>query len=1009
MRRMSVPLGLVWLTFALPITAQQYTHLSGLVLDSSGATVPGATITVANEETGFRRTTRSQADGGYVVAYLQPGVYRMTVHKEGFSTLIQFGIKLDVAQPARIDIHLPLNSVQETITVEGALPLLNSEDASVGTLVRRGWVDRLPLNGRSLVGLLELAPGAIVTPANGGEAGQFTVSGQRPNTNYFTIDGVSLNTGVSGSGIPGQFPGGSLPNMSALGSLHPLLSLDALEEFRIETSTGTPEIGRFPGAQVSVSSRSGSNDWHGSLLQYFRNEKLDANDWFANRHGDTRASLRLLDTGVSLGGPIRHNRTFFFANYEGLRLSQPYTSQGAVPSATARQSGPSWLQHLLILFPLPNGPDLGGCLSEWTGHVARPSRLDTGNVRLDHALSSRAMLFARYTEAPSSTEYGAPQTNYVDFSWHSATVGLNVNASQRLTQDLRLNVSGAGADSAWHDTSGAGLSSCRLAELLFATAPPCTAFVRVSIGGIGQVLSGNVSRNTQEQINIVETVTWNRGSHLIRLGGDYRRLMPVRRGAAESINATATSLASLLANKRFTFATSDAGSTRSLIEEASVFLQDTWRAHSRLTLTYGIRWELDPSPTARPGVLGITGSTLSQVSSSEEPIWRFRYTNIAPRVGAAYHLSADGQTVLRAGFSVYYDPEFGVVTDGINGGPFNTWQFHDGGPTPGSPVPFMLTYGFAKDLRIPVIRHWNVSLERAWRDRDIVSLGYVGSSGRDLLRRELGDPQGDSLVSVAMATNGGRSDYHALQLQYRHRLGHGVQSLLSYAWSHSIDNGSTDSALFWTIPGLGPEADRGSSDFDARHVLTAAVSYDLRHLPFSSRWRHVFSDWSLDGIFRARSGFPINILHADDFLSLSFANAFRPDLVAGTPIWTQDANSPGGRRLNPAAFTLPVSFAQGTLGRNAIRGFGMSQLDAAVHRDFTLKEGFSVQLRAEVFNALNHASFSDPVRFLNDPYFGQSTAMLNLMLGGGRPNAGLTPAFQTGGPRSVQVALRFRF
>ncbi len=249
----------------------------------------------------------------------------------------------------------------------------------------------------------------VITPANGGEAGQFTVSGQRPNTNYFTVDGVSLNTGVSGSGVPGQFPGGSLPNMSAFGSLHTLLPLDALEEFRIETSTSTAEIGAFSGGQVSVSSRSGSNEWHGSLQQYLRNEKLDANDWFANSHGEARAQTRLVDASTYLGGPIRRNRTFFFADYERLRLRQPYTWQSAVPSTTARQSSLKWIQQLLSLYPAPNGPDLGGGLSEWTGHVARPSVLDVGNVRLDHTFGPRAMLFARLY--PSSLIYriwGAP-------------------------------------------------------------------------------------------------------------------------------------------------------------------------------------------------------------------------------------------------------------------------------------------------------------------------------------------------------------------------------------------------------------------------------------------------------------------------------------------------------------------------------------------------------------------------------------------------------------------------
>ena len=184
------------LTAAIPSAAQQLTHLSGLVLDPTEAAVEGVSIFVVSEETGFRRSATTQSDGSYVVASLQPGLYKMTVRKDGFRTLIRFGVKIDVAQPARVDFQLSLGSLQDAITVEGSAPLLNTDDASVGTLVERKRIDKMPLNGRGLLNLLEMAPGTVVTPATRGESGQFTANGQRPNSHYFTVDGVSGNSGV---------------------------------------------------------------------------------------------------------------------------------------------------------------------------------------------------------------------------------------------------------------------------------------------------------------------------------------------------------------------------------------------------------------------------------------------------------------------------------------------------------------------------------------------------------------------------------------------------------------------------------------------------------------------------------------------------------------------------------------------------------------------------------------------------------------------------------------------
>jgi len=297
---------------------------------------------------------------------------------------------------------------------------------------------------------------------------------------------------------------------------------------------------------------------------------------------------------------------------------------------------------------------------------------------------------------------------------------------------------------------------------------------------------------------------------------------------------------------------------------------------------------------------------------------------------------------------------------------------------------------------VPLIWEWNTTLEHAFTPRDVVSAGYVGSAGRHLLRREVG--QGSSaLVQISIATNHGRSDYDALQMQYRRRFARGLQSILSYSWSHSIDTGSADSSVFFLLPHATAAEDRGSSDFDARHAFTAAFSYELPHT----------KGWQLDGIFRARTGFPLDVLDAETAFGVSYANLFRPNLVPGQPIWLSDPSAPGGERLNPAAFH--AAGAQGNLGRNTLTGFGMSQLDVALRRSFALSDRYSLDLRIEAFNALNRANLADPVRFLVSPLFGESTSMLNLMLGNGSPGTGLSPALQVGGARSLQAVVRFHF
>jgi len=361
---------------------------------------------------------------------------------------------------------------------------------------------------------------------------------------------------------------------------------------------------------------------------------------------------------------------------------------------------------------------------------------------------------------------------------------------------------------------------------------------------------------------------------------------------------------------------------------------------------------------------------------------------------------------LRAGWGIYYDSSLSIATDVVNGGPFSLSQYANAAHAPFSQL---LSYGFMPGLSLPSVAQWNGSVEHKFGDRQLVSMAYAGSAGRQLLRRELGGFQDTETLRVALATNNGSSRYHALQAQYRLTLSHGLSGIASYSWSHSIDNSSSDSFLQWVGSGLQAVQDRGSSDFDARHAFTAAFSYEVPHARAGSIQSALMRGWGLDGIFHARSGFPITVLNTDYSMGLSFANVFRPDLVPGQSIWLNDSSVPGGRRLNNQAFTPTPGLVQGNLGRNAIAGFGMYQIDLALRRDFRLADKRSLQLRIEAFNALNHPSFADPLQFLSSPLFGQSVSMLNMMLGTGSPGSGLTPIFQNGGARSVQLMLRFRF
>jgi hypothetical protein len=877
--------------------------------------------------------------------------------------------------------------------------MLERTDAATGATFGSAEIARLPLNGGGMLNVIELIPGANVVPATRGDPGQFTASGQRANTNLFTIDGISANTGIAAGGLPSQASGGTLPAASAFGSFDSLISVNAIDELQAQTSTPSAPIGRMPGANVGVTSQAGSNDFHSQTQVQNRENFLGSNDWFANRAGIPRPSESVNQLQQTLGGPIHRDSTFFFLSYQVMGLREAYLGTQAVPDSFSRDQAGPWAQAAVNLFPSPNQGYLAPGVAQWTGGSDEPASLQAGSLRIDRTLGSHVNFFGRYSDSPSSNDFGNISISKLNVRSQALTFGITAHPFHRLTLDGRVNESQTTVESSWSVPAAGASAACALQPLASGLGfpGPCDAPVRFTIDGIGQLVSGNEGMRRQRQFQSVASASLWLGRHSIALGGDSRRVTAIRRDVADGHDVLADSVNDLQDPKNLWTAKITAVSRIADISEDSLWIQDTWKVHPRFTLTYGLRWEFSPPPDTG-GAINVYNPASGQVIKTNAPLWKTSYRDLAPRVSFAWRLTRDGKSVLRAGAGIYYDSSVSIATAVLDGGPLNVSdQFTSAVHAPFS---IFFAYGFTPTLKAPTVRQWNVTMERALTAHDFLSVGYVGSSGRELIRNDVGGLGSGPNSWFALTTNNGFSNYQAFEFQYHRQFSAGLQATAAYTWSHSIDNGSTDSALQWAGVTASPNFDFGSSDFDLRQTLNASIAYEVP--------RGILSHWRIESIAHVRSGFPISVLESPEYTGISFANFARPNYLGG-PVWVEDPSAPGGRRLDLSVFqTLPAG-RQGNLGRNSIAGFGMWQLDTAIGREFRLREKLKLDVRLEAFNLFNHANFGDPQRYLNNPLFGQSTSMLNLALGTGSPGSGLAPLLQSGGPRLFQTTVRLRF
>ncbi len=1026
------------LMLGISVLPAQQAQVSGFVKDSSGSVVTDASVSLREIATNQSISARTNQDGLYTLFAQRPGVYELSAQAPGFDRSIVENLTLEVAAKVTQDFQLKISGSAQAVTVAASGIQINTVDSAVSTVVNRQFVENMPLNGRSFQSLLTLVPGvtAVISSRGQGQSGSMSVNGQRTEANYFVVDGVSANTGAYPS-TPGWGAGygGGTPGETALGTTQSLVSIDALEEFRATTSTYSAEYGRFPGGQFSFTTRSGSNQWHGSLFEYFRNDVLDASNWFSNATSTPKPKQRQNNFGGTVGGPIVSDRTFFFVSYEGLRLRAPQPGAVSdVPSVNLRNTAPEQLRPFLNAFPMPNGPESGDGLASFTTAWSNPGTLDALSLRFDHNFTSTFKVFGRYSESPSEnrlrTVANLARTTVQDGSARAVTLGATNIFSARVNNDARFNWT-SNAQGQLHELDNFGGAVPIQISSIPGYDNSSQHWVDFYLQwGLRPSYALNSKSNRQNQINITDSVSAFLGSHLLKFGVDYRRLATRQPSAQLYQFAIFNNLNELMANaagnvtlERFT------GDVNPIYQNFSAFVQDEWRIHPRLTLSLGLRWDVNPAPTDANGNQPYNADQLHDIATiklapADSELFATRWNNFAPRAGFAYHArqTSNGfDTVVRAGAGLFYDTSNSTASMGYFGvGRAGAMRYLNGVSSfPASPEQFALLkpedtstpynftlYAIDRNLRSPYTFSWSAAIEQGLGSAQTLTATYIGSGSRQLPVAWTMNAAALSAINpnftnwgMGYTTNAANSSHHALQLQFQRRLSRGLQASLSYVWAHTIDDATNS---FTTNKLL-----RGSSDYDIRHNFQAAVTYDIPgRYPNSAFARALLRDWSLDSRVIVRTGLPVDVIGVTAVdPTLGTQVSYQPNLVAGQPLYVYRDNLPGGRAINFNAFSSPPTGVQGDAGRNLARAFGATQVDLAVRREFVITERFRLQARAEAFNLFNHPIFGSIYNQLSfgAARFGLAYTTMNSQLGG------LNSLYQMGGPRSIQLALKLRF
>ena len=1030
--------------------------VNGTVTDPSGGAVVGAKVTITDVGTSVAQTSTTTDHGTYHFATLRPSHYRISVSAPGFKEAVIEDVQLHTQDSISENIALQVGSTSDSVSVNADTEEIETS-AAIATTVDRKFVENMPLNGRSFQALIALTPGNVTAKTYYTNSGQFSVNGQRTDANYFSIDGVSANVGITqGSNVYlGTAGGGAAQATSSSGGYNNLVSVDDMQEYKVQTSSFDAEYGRTTGAQLSIVTRSGTNKFHGTAFDYLRNEVFDANTWFNNNAGLARAAEKQNDFGGVFGGPILRDKIFAFGSYEGLRVRIPESREETVPTAFARSQASATVAPLLNAYPLPTEAGEDPYTGLFRTTFSNPSTLNATSVRVDFSPIAKLNLFVRGDYAPSNgSQYGA--FDFYTRSTYSSTIS-NVDSitagatyifNTALVDDFRFNISHAKGATVVVPISFGG-SVAPTSNYLFQSQPQYnvgnSVFAFFFNDGTADYYVGNDATNHQRQLNFVDTLSWNVRRHQLKFGADVRRLTPKNGYRPYDINYSYQSIKDLVTGQPALYASVDSGETtmlRPVFTDLSFFAQDAWQVNSRMTLNYGLRWDYDGPPSEATGhplytVLNLEDPANVSLAPKGTPLWHASKTNFAPRAGFSYlvHTKAGYETVVRGGGGIFYGLGNEVGAQGTLGAPYTSTNTILGAagdyplsilaataPPLSTDPPYSFVFAFAPNLKDPKVYMWNFSVQQNLGGARSLQLSYVANKGVDLLRNEILQPSmggSSNFAYLDVTFNHDYSNYNSLQVQFKQNMWHHLQSLFSYTWSHALDNGSSLAlpSPYHTV--YDPSLDYGNSDLDVRNTFSNATSYELQGTKGGNGVvKYITNGWAVDSLFRSNSALPVNVTTGQfGAFGLQYNNDAinqRPNIVAGQSFYGHSDTAPGGRIFNPAAFSTPGINTQGNLQRNTLRGFGAWQEDIALRRTFPIAEGINLLFRAEAFNVMNHPLFGDPGtndsrNLLTNQFFGVSSHTLADSLGGGGADGGFSSLYQIGSPRSMQFALKLQF
>jgi hypothetical protein len=1084
----------------------------GTVHDQKGANVPDVNLTVTNPSTGLQRQTKTADNGIFRVMALPTGVYQIRAEAPGFATTTTNGVEIGVDQIRDMEIVLKIGTKTETVEVQSEAALTQTESSKLGEIIDNRKVEELPLNGRDFAQLARLNPGVASSGGGGGQQGGeggvsgYSSNGQRSTSNNFMVDGIDNNDYFGGAAA--QIP-----------------SIDSIQEFEVQTNTFAAEYGRNTGSVVNLVTKSGSNLLHGSAYEFFRNDVLDARNYF-NDSTFRKSALRLNQFGGTLGGPILKNKTFFFLNYEGFRRAAGITRITNVPTPDERagkftdQNGnpimiavnPVSQQIFNTLFPESNLTNASG------NFISSPLQTDSTNqflVKVDHHLNAADSLSARFsrtgidtfypfTPGQSGTNipgYGLNQTGDNDLVAISYTHVINPRTLNEarfgFTRSNILLVTEAGPQAATFGFNtgfapGASLNLGNIPMLSFSAGFVSGSAAVTNLGG-GIDQPNRTATNTFQWIDNLSRTT---ARHSFKVGGDIRytqlnRLYDLAfngqitfSGLDNTAGTDSMGNPANIPNPLIDFALGIPDGALQFVGDShrnfrftsyGIFAQDSFRLRPNLTLNYGLRYELntvlheahgrlsswwpqkyttflDPTdPNIQSNLTALEASGVV-TQNGVGGVYDGDHNNFAPRIGLSWDPFGNGQTVLRAGYGVFYETIIGNIPgnvmlnppylpDYFTPFPFASW------PDPFGPSSFPVLTITQQNLRTPYAQHFNLGVEHQLPGRMLLGIAYVGTTGTKLPRfvqidqayitkaqidnltpdvvtrmELLGIPPqvaqflNDNQLYGAMpsivrtpyfgfaqlfqAQDSVSSNYHSLQAKLDKRFSHGLSFLTSYTWSHSIDGASVffgsgaNATTIFPQDNYNLNAERGRSDFDIRHRLSFSFNYDV------PVWRSLPSvlgkGWELGGILTLQTGQPFSVLTGESLSGTGLGND-RPNLVGDPNRGPHTVQ----QWFNTSAFALNAPLTFGNAGRNIVTGPGYRDFDFSLIKNTQLGDKVKAQFRAEFFNIVNHPAFAIPSNILAAPNFGTlfqtpDAAQNNVGLG-------------SGGPRLIQFALKLSF